>query len=618
MVTTRLFHSSLVVSRAISLTLTAMIVLTFSLLSFTAHAESLVASLDKTTVVENQVVQLTLRANFTNTGTGPDLSPLKKDFDILGQSQNSQFSFNVGSNTALTYWVISLMPKSVGTFEIPPITIAGQSSQAIKLVVKNAPQLLDSKGNPPVMVKTQISDNSPYLQQQVILSEQLFTSVSLQNANLSRPANSDLVIERLSDDQMAYQTINGTRYQVLTRQYLLFPQKSGTISIAPQSVRAMINTSAGNRIIKVQSDPVNLQVQAIPASYPSDNWLPSQSVTINTKLSKTSDAPRVGDTLIWQIEVSAKDALPEQIPQLTFDSTAGYKLYPQPIKFSSQKNADGIVGQQSLKIEVVPTQAGTLTLPQVNLTYWNTDREATATATASTPSMTIAALPTTPTATPKATTPEHQQEAGKPIAHQTTSSSKKAVESKPNTPISLAKKPANESNSPSAAPQTDKTETKPLSWRQYTIITLIILLAILSISWLILFTKRRKKPNQDEDLVPTLQEFAPLSSSDENSAFNALTQCCRQDNLGELRSHLLEWARHRWGDEKIRSLDDIKRLAASVKLTQLLMEAELMLYSKQASNQWQGTSLAEALEEYKSGQPKKTQASQLKTLYPNF
>jgi hypothetical protein len=48
------------------------------------------------------------------------------------------------------------------------------------------------------------------------------------------------------------------------------------------------------------------------------------------------------------------------------------------------------------------------------------------------------------------------------------------------------------------------------------------------------------------------------------------------------------------------------------------MEAELMMYSNQPSNQWQGTPLAEALEEYKSGQPKKSQASQLKTLYPNF
>lgn len=616
MVTMRLFHSDFALGRVIRHTLVAMIALLFASLPFYAHAESVVASLDKNNVAENQVVQLTLRADFTNTGKGPDLSALKENFDVLGQSQNSQFSFNVGSNTALTYWVISLMPKSVGTFEIPAIKIGDQASQPLKLIVHNAPQLLDNKGNPPVMVKTHISQNSPYLQQQVILSEQLYTSVSLQNANLSSPSNPDLVIERLSDDQMAYQTINGTRYQVLTRQYLVFPQKSGQISIAPQSVRAMINTASGNRIIKVQSDPIDLQVLPIPPSYPSDNWLPSSSVTITTKLSKTSATPKVGDTLIWDIEVTAKNALPEQIPQMTFESTAGYKLYPQPIKFTSQKNSDGITGHQSIKIEVVPTQSGPLTMPTATLTYWDTNKEETATASATTNPITIAALPAT--STPKTATPppESNEEAGKPIAHKTTQSSKKVIDNASNAPISLAKKSEKDA-SPAAAP-TSNNDSTPWSWRQYTIFTLASLLTIMVIAWLVLFIRRRKSSANSEDSVPTLQEFAPLMSNDESSAFRTLIQCCRQDNLAELRSHLLEWSRHRWGDEKIKSVDDIKRLASSVKLTQLLMEAELMMYSNQPSNQWQGTPLAEALEEYKSGQPKKSQASQLKTLYPNF
>jgi hypothetical protein len=114
-----------------------------------------------------------------------------------------------------------------------------------------------------------------------------------------------------------------------------------------------------------------------------------------------------------------------------------------------------------------------------------------------------------------------------------------------------------------------------------------------------------------------LQEFAPLSTSDEQSAYNALIECCQQNSLQSLRPKLLEWARHRWGDNEIRSVDDIKRLT-SVQVTQLLMEAELMLYSNNPAHEWQGEPLAIALEEYTSGQAKPSQASQLKTLYPNF
>lgn len=95
------------------------------------YAASVTASLNKNVVTENSLVQLTLRADFSDTGNGPELSPLQKDFEILGKSQNSQFSFNLGTSKALNFWVISLMPKSVGTLEIPPIKIGDHQSQIV-------------------------------------------------------------------------------------------------------------------------------------------------------------------------------------------------------------------------------------------------------------------------------------------------------------------------------------------------------------------------------------------------------------------------------------------------------------------------------------------------------
>ncbi|MEC8484437.1 MAG: BatD family protein, partial [Pseudomonadota bacterium] len=77
-------------------------------------ADQVTAALDKNTVTENEVVQLTIRTDFANTGNGPDLSSLKRDFDIVSQSQNSQFSFNLGTNQALNFWVVTLIPKAVG------------------------------------------------------------------------------------------------------------------------------------------------------------------------------------------------------------------------------------------------------------------------------------------------------------------------------------------------------------------------------------------------------------------------------------------------------------------------------------------------------------------------
>ncbi|ETX09760.1 hypothetical protein MUS1_06075 [Marinomonas ushuaiensis DSM 15871] len=578
-------------------------------LSSSLHAASVTASLNKNVTTENEVVQLTLRADFSDTGSGPDLTPLQRDFDVLGKSQNSQFSFNLGTSTALNFWVVSLMPKSVGSVEIPPIKIGNHESQPIRLTVKSSPQLLDGNGNPPVIMKTEVSEVEPYLQQEVILSVELYTSVALQNANRSAPSHPDLVIERLIDDQVNYQTINGTQYQVITREYLAFPQRSGVLTVPPQTIQAMINTSTGRRMIKVQSEPLNLQVLPIPASYSSDVWLPSSNVTVSTKLEKTSDAPRIGDTLIWTIDIKAKGALPEQIPTLDFNSTRNYKLYPKPPQFSNQKTSNGVTGNQTISVEVVPTEEGTLSLPDINIAYWDTEKRAIRNANASTADITIGPLPNSSGEDDKTTenTEVNKKTISDPLPAQPRSVA----------PISLAKKTVDTTTAPNNIEIVMNSSDDGFSLRHYLIAGLLaIALSMLGL-WLAIWLKKKKPLPESEASVPTLQEFAPLSTQDEQSAYIALLESCQQNSLSTLRPCLLEWARHRWGDNEIHSVDDIKRLT-SVQVTQLLMEAELMLYSNNPIHEWQGKPLADALEEYTSGQEKPSQESQLKTLYPNF
>ena len=573
------------------------------LFSSFGFADTVTATLDKKVVTENSLVKLTLKADFSNTGNGPDLSPLQKDFEVLGKSQNSQFSFNLGTTKALNFWVVSLIPKSVGTLEIPAITIGDHQSEPIQLEVKSSPQLLDDNGNPPVIVRIEASDSEPYIQQQVILRVKLYTSVALQNANRTVPGHPDLVIERLSDDQMAYETINGTQYQVITREYLSFPQRSGELTLPPQGIEAMVNTSFGRRLIKVQSEALKLQVLPIPASYVADAWLPSQAVEVTSTLTSANDSPRVGDTLMWNIRIRATGSLPEQIPTLDFNSTRNYKLYPQPPKFSNSKNAQGVIGEQNIQVEVVPTAQGNLQLPDIDISYWDTNRAKLAHAVANTNSIDIAPLPSAQDAKQSPsidTTPL-------PAQASTTAPISLQKQAEPKTP----EKPVVES------PKLVESDETSWSIKSLVIYALLAIAIIMLTLWALAQRKKRAAEDPIEEAVPTLQEFAPLSTPDESTALRQLLSVCHNNQLSELRSNLLEWARHRWGDHEIRTLDDIKRLT-SVQVTQLLMEAELMMYSSNPSHEWQGGPLADALEEYVSGIAKPSQASQLKALYPNF
>lgn len=579
-------------------------------------ADQVTAALDKNTVTENEVVQLTIRTDFANTGNGPDLSSLKRDFDIVSQSQNSQFSFNLGTNQALNFWVVTLIPKAVGNFQIPPIKVGDQQSEALYIEVKPAKQMTDKLGNPLVMLKFQSNITEPYVQQQVLLTLELYTAVTLQSANLSTPNHPNLLMERLSDDQMRYEEINGTSYQVLTREYVAFPQRSGPLELTNQSVEAMVSTQRGARKVNIKSTPISLNVLPIPASYGNSNWLPTDAVAVRSVLSNSVSNPRIGDTLFWEIDITAQGVLGEQLPTLSYPSNRAYKLYPSSPTYETNKGINGVTGRASMRIEVVPTQSGPLTLPEVQVTYWDPIARQVKTATANAAVVDVAPLPNSGTSSESNSSALSYGTLASPqdIPPQSTSVA----------PISLAKakpkaQPTPEENNDSPAPIEVEVTTPSDSSSWAVMVAGILMLAGGTgiVVWILLKRRNSGAPDSNSD-VPTLQEFAPLSSGNEDAAYEQLLSGCRRSDLSTLRLNLLEWARHRWGDNAIRGIDDIKRLTDTPHLTQLLMEAELVMYSPSASTQWNGDALADALEEYVTGHTKPSQASQLKTLYPNF
>ncbi len=585
----------------------------YSGLSF---ADQVTAALDKNTVTENEVVQLTIRTDFANTGSGPDFSPLKRDFDIVSQSQNSQFSFNLGTNQALNFWVVTLIPKAVGNFQIPPIKVGEQQSESLYIEVKPAKQMTDKLGNPLVMLKFQSNITEPYVQQQVLLTLELYTAVTLQSANLSTPNHPNLLMERLSDDQMRYEEINGTSYQVLTREYVAFPQRSGPLELTNQSVEAIVSTQRGARKVNIKSTPISLNVLPIPASYGNSNWLPTDAVAVRSVLSNSVSNPRIGDTLFWEIDITAQGVLGEQLPTLSYPNNRAYKLYPSSPTYETNKGISGVTGRASMRIEVVPTQSGPLTLPEVQVTYWDPIARQVKTATANAAVVDVAPLPNSGTSSKSNSSalPSGPIASPQDIPPQSTSVA----------PISLAKaKPKSpstaEENNDSPAP-IEVEVTTPSDSPSWAIIVagILMLLGGTGIVVWILLKRRNSGASDSNSDVPTLQEFAPLSSGNEGAAYEQLLSGCRRSDLSTLRLNLLEWARHRWGDNAIRGIDDIKRLTDTPHLTQLLMEAELVMYSPSASTQWNGDALADALEEYVTGHTKPSQASQLKTLYPNF
>ena len=72
-----------------------------------------------------------------NRGGKPDLSVLKKNFDILSQSQSQQFNMINGQTSRKNIWSINLMPKRTGEIIIPPIKVGAEYSKSLSILIQN-------------------------------------------------------------------------------------------------------------------------------------------------------------------------------------------------------------------------------------------------------------------------------------------------------------------------------------------------------------------------------------------------------------------------------------------------------------------------------------------------
>ncbi len=77
-----------------------------------AFAQGLNARINTDSVVIGDSFQLQLSTD--DSASSPDLSPLQKDFTLLGTSQNTSIQIINGTVSQQKTWIISLSPKTTG------------------------------------------------------------------------------------------------------------------------------------------------------------------------------------------------------------------------------------------------------------------------------------------------------------------------------------------------------------------------------------------------------------------------------------------------------------------------------------------------------------------------
>ena len=358
------------------------------------------ATLERDTIYAGDTVTLRITATGNQQGEQPDLTPLQKDFEVLGTSSSRRLQIINGQRSDKDEWLIELAPLRNGTLSIPPLSVRNSVTPALTVKVKEQPAASTAQAGQPVFVTAEInpSEGDTYVQQQILYTTRLYYRVPLTEGSLSDPRIENAVVERLGKDQQYETKIDERSYQVVERRYAIFPEHSGELSIGATVFTGRMVSKTGQRSrfssmdslmermlsqsglgdslvagkrIRLRSDELTLDIKPRPDSYAATHWLPSQQLVVRDSWAESPPAIRVGEPVTRTLTLEAKGLEASQLPDLDPPVSGTLRVYPEQAELTNRSDGNWIYGRSEQRFTYVAAQPGKLELPEVRIDWWD-------------------------------------------------------------------------------------------------------------------------------------------------------------------------------------------------------------------------------------------------------
>jgi len=375
------------------------------------------SELDRTTVAVNEPLTLSIVSDSASSGVEPDLAPLRKDFSLLGSEASSETRIVNGTRSDRMRWTIRLMPLHAGDIEIPAIAVGSDRTAAIGLTVTppSAAAQAEASGHAFLEVDTVPAGRSAFVQQSIPYTVRLFVDGSVQGGELKAPEAPDAAIEQVGKEQRYTASRRGRDYTVIERRYVISPEKSGALKIAPASfegtalvpvaltpgsaqdddpaddlmARMLRNSPFANdpmfrnglmanlgapqqtRPLAARSRELTLDVKPRPSAARGD-WLPAEAVTLHDSWRDAAPQLRVGEPVARVITIEARGVAASQIPTLAPAAPANARLYPESADNQTKIDGQSVDAVSKQTVTYIPSADGALDVPAIDVAWWDT------------------------------------------------------------------------------------------------------------------------------------------------------------------------------------------------------------------------------------------------------
>ena len=529
-------------------------------------AQTFQATVNRNEVPQGETFLLTLETDDAQNKATPDLSVLNKDFDVYSVGNAYQSTYVNGVSKHSRQWQIILMPKNSGKIEIPSITLGSMKSEPIYLNVAPAQfsQQANARGGqqtaqkPKFAVDAEVNNTNPYVQQQINYAFKIYDSGGLYGETpVLAQDNNDWIIKSIGEPVISSKIINGQQLREIEFNYALFPQKSGLLKTPDFEFNGYYLTRshrgatafddifnhgffnmgfsdmfASRNPVRLQPEPIEINVKAIPAANGGYWWLPASEVTLSSEWDDKTQEFYVGEAISRSIYIKAGGVVDAQLPDIKFAEIDGVKQYPdKPITMSSQENGN-IISVKKFSNVYIPERSGNITLPGVSIDWFNVHTGQLEKAIL--PPQTINVLPAKNGNSDETLTQQSELSAPQNIANQETTE----------------------------LPVASKVQRYVPVWI-WTILAFII--GLLS-SWIVFSFVAKKEINKTTNYTKKIRE------------------AIQSGNNKALRDNIIAWAQDNYPENKIHNIEDIISSAENKLFKEQLAELNSLLYSSKKAN----------------------------------
>lgn len=516
--------------------------LLFFFINTHVYAE-LSVQLETSRVQLGDVFRLVILQTNVKPAQGPDLKPLQNDFKIMRTERSVQYSIINGQASSINQWIIGLLPKRVGKLTIPSIHIGNEQTEPLFIeVVDKIPSSINdatANANQGVMLLTDISNKSPYLNEQVIYTVQLLNNRQLLDASFEAPKVDDAFFIPLGESRRYQTSRNGQIYAVEEQQYAIFPQKSGELTIRPPTFSALMYDAVPQQIY-LSGSKITLKVKPALAMQQGD-WLPAKDITLEEKYDRLEPTLTQGSTLLRTITLQAVGLPAQLLPHLSFPSQEGFNVYVDKPEEENRLEQNNLVGSLSIKVTYLANKPGKIRIPGLTFTWFNTQTNKMETKNLPARELMVTAETTTASSESNDTLLLNS-----PLSHQT-----------------------NNGEMPS----------KDLLTAEPKLIVPWVMAGIFALAWLFMIWAWWRRG------------YHPVSHK---KTLHALQEACLSNQADAARKMLLQWAVCQWPDLRFANLAELSEQVNDNKLNHQINELAKVLY-QQHTNVWHGDALWEAV-----------------------